>query len=148
MVRFKKRGAREIVWGPDEPWVEPKKEVVLGPAGTPSDMNLASSSSSGESALGFLGEMAGAAEPSSSLSDSGERPTKSPYGYNPTESSSNPNSSYGYSDSSSSSNSSLSSNHVERIERLHRKLNKTIERLEEIEKKINRVQDKLDLRDY
>ena len=63
MVRFKKRGAREIVWGPEEPWVEPKKEVILGPAGTPSDIGLTGSSSS-ESALGFLGAMANSAEPS------------------------------------------------------------------------------------
>jgi hypothetical protein len=149
MVRFKKRGAREIVWGPEEPWVEPKKEVILGPAGTPSDVGLASSSSS-ESALGFLGAMVGAAEPSSStnsssISGSSERPASSPYGYDPTESSSGSS----YSDSSSSSStSSLSSDHLERLERLHRKLDRTIERIEEIERKMNRVQDKLDLREY
>jgi hypothetical protein len=141
-MKFKKRGAREIVWGPEEPWVEPKKEVILGPAGTPTDVTGASSSENA-SALGFLGAMAAAAEPSSSSAE--ERPKSSPYGWEPSSNISSQSSS----DYSSSSDSfSSSSEHVERLERLHRKLEYVSDRLEEIERKMRQVQEKLGLNNY
>ncbi len=138
-MKFKKRGAREIVWGPEEPWVEPKKEFILGPAGAPADVTGAASSESA-SALGFLGAMAGAAEPSSSIEE--DRPKSSPYGWEPGSSSSsstsNPDSSYG-----SSSFSDSASSNIERLERLHRKLEYVSDRLEEMERKLRKVEDKL-----
>lgn len=145
MVRFRKRGAREVVWGPEEPWVEPKREVILGPAGTPSDMTGAASSENA-SALGFLGEMASASQPSSSSlssstsglsSPSEERPRSSPYGWEPSSSSS-------FNSSSNESNfSANSSDSIERIERLHRKLEYVSDKLEEMERKLRKFEDKL-----
>ena len=114
---FKKRGAREVVWGPEEPWVEPKKEVVLGPAA-----DLSGSSTSGESALGFLGAMASANSSDSSESSSS---TKSPYGWEPSE--------------SSSTSTSLASDPdmTDKIFRLQRKIDSLVERIEALERKMN-----------
>ena len=134
MGRFRKRGAREIVWGPEEPWVEPKREVVLGPAGYAGQSN--SGENSGESALGFLGAMASSAEPSSSSSSGvseSERP-RSQYGWDPTASGQS---------NTIESNSSMSSDHIERIERLHRKMERMSEQIEFLQKKLEMIENKL-----
>ncbi len=125
-MRFsKKRGAREIVWGPEEPWVEPKKEIVAGPAA-----DLSDTSTSEESALGFLGTMAGAAEVSE---NSEERPKPLPYGWEPSDSSTS--SSLSSSSYNSSSSNYESSDNFEKIMRLQRKIDNLVERIEALERK-------------
>ena len=123
-MRFsKKRGAREVVWGPEKPWVEPKKEVILGPAGTPEDVSQASNS--GETSLGFLSTMAGAAEASQTVDQTSEERKSSPYGWEPS------------SNSSSSSSMDSDSDMTNKIFRLQRKIDNLVERIEELERKMN-----------
>ena len=118
---FKKRGAREMVWGPEEPWVEPKKEVILGPAGAQEDVSK--TSIPGETSLGFLSTMAGVA---SQENQETERPKSSPYGWEPEASS-----------SSTSSESYSDPDMTEKVFRLQRKIDNLVERIEELERKMN-----------
>jgi hypothetical protein len=123
MVFKKSRRPTEMVWGPEEPWVEPKKEVILGPAGTSQDVE--SASNSGETSLGFLSTMAGAAEASNEPT---EERKSSPYGWEPS------SSSY----SSSSETSSIGdSDMTDKVFRLQRKIDNLVERIEALERKMD-----------
>ena len=122
-MRFsKRRRAREVVWGPEKPWVEPKKEIVAGPA---ADLPSSITSSSEDTGLGFFGAMASANSDNSNDQES-EPKKSSPYGWEPGESS-----------SSSLSSSPESGDNFEKIMRLQKKMDNLVERLEALEKKAN-----------
>ncbi len=123
MAVFKKKRAREMVWGPEEPWVEPKKEIIAGPA---ADLSSSTGSSGlDESGMGFFGTMA-----SANSSSSESEPKKSSYGWEPSENSS--------SSSSNSYSSSEGSEATEKIFRLQRKIDNLVERIELLERKMQR----------
>jgi hypothetical protein len=137
MGMFKKRRHGEQVWGQDgkvrEDHEIPKPEVILGPAGD-SSIN---SSVVNENAMGFLGTMAAAASSNesgldSSSSSENTRPASSPYGWEPSSSSSSGlSSSPGLSSSISSSDSDV----TDKVFRLQRKIDGLVERIEELERK-------------
>jgi hypothetical protein len=135
MAVFKKRRSREMIWGQDGKVREdneiPKPEVILGPAGD-SNMN---SNIANENSMGFLGTMATAASSGADLSNSSpaieEKPKSSPYGWEPSSSSTD----FSSSESSSSSYSSDSDAH-DKIFRLQRKIDNLVERIEELERKM------------
>ncbi|MCX6741903.1 MAG: hypothetical protein NTX24_01865 [Candidatus Pacearchaeota archaeon] len=133
MGLFKKRRAKETIWAPDEPPMPvPKPEIIVGPAG---DSSMLAGETSGESAIGFLGSMAGANSDNSNPSVSSSR---NPYGWEPSSSSS----------SISSSEPSGSSDHSERVERLHRKIERMNDQMDLLQKKLERVESKLGINDY
>ncbi len=134
MVFKKKRRPTEMVWGPEKPWIEPKREVILGPAGSSQDVEKASQP--GETSLGFLSTMAGvnAASESSETSSETDRPKSSPYGWEPGSSSSSSSYSGSYSDSNSMSSSS-DPDMTDKIFRLQRKIDALVERIEALERK-------------
>lgn len=137
MAVFKKRRNREIVWGQDNKIREdcdiPKPEVVLGPAG---DSSMKTSVVN-ENAMRFLGTMATASSSGNNLSSETnsieEKPKSSPYGWEPSSSSS---SSSDFSSSSGSSYSSESGDAHDKIFRLQRKIDNLVERIEELERKM------------